>query len=194
MPEAKRREWTLEDFRTAHKPTRAVARVCLRQDLFAEHARLDVELHRASAADATENRDPIAHELAAQVQALEEEIAASEVEFVFQSIGQQAWIDLLSEHPPSDEHKELGIDHDPGTFPIAAVAASSVDPVIPPEVAAAMYADLNLSQWNRLWAACLAANAGGGSAPKSALATVIRRRPEPSSTTAVPEGSLEASS
>lgn len=194
MAAGARQEWTLEDFRTAHKPTRSVARVCFRQDLFAEHAQLDVDLHRATAEDAKENRDPRAPAIAERIAELEELMAASETEFVFEAIGQQAWMALIAEHPPSLEDKDRGIDHNPATFPIAAISASAVDPKIPLEVAEAMFAELNLAQWQHLWSACLKANLGGGEAPKSGLATVIRRLPDPSSTTAVPEGSLEASS
>lgn len=187
-------EWTLDDFEKAHQPARATARVGFRQDLWDRHARLEAELVAAVRADTTENRDPQAPAVAEALAALEAEIDANEKLFTFASIGRQRWTKLLAEHPPSAEHRELGSDHDPETFPPAAVAASAVDPILSIETASVMFNELNISQWNRLWSACLAANLGGGESPKSAVATAVLKRREPSSTTAPPEESLAASS
>lgn len=187
-------EWTLDDFAKAHKPARATARVGFRQDLWDRHARLEAELVAAVRGDTSENRDPEAPAIAEAIETLEAEIAVNEKLFTFASIGRQAWTKLLAEHAPSAEHREMGSDHNPETFPPAAVAASAVEPLLSLKTATAMFDELNISQWNRLWSACLAANLGGGESPKSAVATAVLRRPEPSSTTAPPEGSLEASS
>lgn len=187
-------EWTLDDFAKAHKPARATARVCLRQDLWERHAALDAELAQAIRDDTSENRDPQAPAVAKAIEELEAEIAASEQSFTFASIGKQAWTKLLALHLPSDEQREQGLDHDPATFPAAAVAASAVEPTMSVETAQAMDKALNIAQWNRLWSAVLTANLGGGESPKSAMATVVRQRLVPSSTTAAPEESLAASS
>lgn len=187
-------EWTLDDFAAAHKPARATARVGFRQDLWDRHARLEAELSDAIRGDSTENRDPLAPGVVDQIEALEAEIRAGEQEFTFESIGRQAWTKLLAEHPPSAEHRDLGSDHNPETFPPAAVAASSAEPKVSVETATEMFNRLNIAQWTRIWSAVLTANLGGGESPKSVMATVVRQRLEPSSTTAVPEGSLEASS
>lgn len=187
-------EWTLEDFAKAHKPARATARVGFRQDLWDRHAALEADLAAAIRDDTSENRDPEAPAVAEAIEALEAEIVAGEVPFVFQSIGRQAWTKLLAEHPPTDEHRDLGSDHNPETFPPAALAASSVEPKMSVETATGMFDELNLSQWNRLWSAVLTANLGGGESPKSVMATVVRQRLAPSSTTAAPEESLAASS
>lgn len=184
-------EWTLDDFAKAHKPARATARVGFRQDLWDDHARLEAEMVAALRDDSLESGE---QDLAEQVQALEAQMAESEQSFTFQSVGRQAWTKLLAEHPPSPEHREMGSDHNPETFPPAALALSAADPVITLETATAMFDTLNIAQWNRLWNAVLTANIGGGEAPKSAVATAVRRLLAPSSTTAAPEASLEASS
>jgi hypothetical protein len=187
-------EWTLEDFAKAHKPARATARVGFRQDLWDRHARLEAELAQAIREDSTQNRDPEAPAVADELKALEAQIEAGEQAFTFQSIGKAKWTALIAEHPPLPEHKDMGSDHNPDTFPPAAMAACAVEPTMTVETAQAMADALNVSQWNRLWSAVLTANLGGGEAPKSAMATVVQQRLAPSSTTAVPEESLAASS
>jgi hypothetical protein len=187
-------EWTLDDFAREHRPAQATARVCFRQDLWNRHAALDAELSKAITTDSTENRDPESPALAAALQELEAEIEASEKAFVFESIGKRRWFALLAEHPPTPEQREEGNDHNPATFPQAAMAACAIDPTMTVETAEAMADRLNLSQWNRLWAAVLTANLAGGEAPKSALATVVAQQLGRFSTTAPPAESLEASS
>lgn len=184
-------EWTLDDFAKAHKPARATARVGFRQDLWDEHARLEAELVEALQDDSLDSPAAV---VAERVKALEAEIEEGEAAFTVQSIGRQAWTKLLGEHPPTDEHKALGSDHNPETFPPAALAASAVEPKLSVETAQAMFDELNIAQWNRLWNAVLTANIGGGDGPKSALATAVAQRSVPSSTTASLEESPAPSS
>jgi hypothetical protein len=110
----------------------ATARVLIRQDLLARHEELDAELQAAIASDGMHNRTPRAPALAAELEALEAEVEAAKVEFRFRSIGKRAWADLLAAHPPTREQKKADprVDHNPDTFPAAAIAASCVDPVL----------------------------------------------------------------
>lgn len=181
-------EFTLEDFGKAHEPARATARVGFRRDLFDRHAQLEAELVKACQDPTLESS---AEPISAQILALQDEMVAAEHEFTFKSIGRRAWVKLLAEHPPRPDDKT---DHNPETFPPAALAASAVEPTLSVETAAEMMGELNLGQWDRLWNACLTANIGGGDGPKSAVATAVARLYEQSLTTADLAASPSASS
>lgn len=114
--------------------------------------------------------------------------------FTIRSIGQRAWRDLLATHPPSEEQRRQFYDHDPDTFPYAAVAASVSDPVMTAEQAVELADRISLGQWVKLWNAVLAVNVGGETIPKSVTASGGPLRSGPSSTTAPSEESLDQSS
>lgn len=189
----------------------ATARVLLRQDLLARKDELEEAIKAEAAIDARENRTPVALGLAREMEALDAEIEEAKVEFKFRSVGKRAWADLLAANPPTKEQSTRirGLDHNPLTFPCAAVALSYVDPVDPGwvpdqkgEVFAERYAKfvrlfdrLNTSQWEALWSKCIDANLGGLDTPKSQAASLLLRLANSrSATTAVPEESLAVSS
>ena len=174
----------------------ATARVLLRQDLLAEHARLDAELTQAIVDDERENRIPVAPQLMCALDELEAEIDAAKVEFRFRAIGKRPWADLLKQHPPTKDQQRAGLDHNPETFPAAAIAASCVEPTLTVDEAERLERALNASQFDVLWAKCIDANIGGTSDPKSSAAGLIRRANarSASSATAADEQSLAASS
>lgn len=179
--------------------TRVVtARVLLRQDLLAEHDRLDAQLAAVIADDARLNRIPAAPGLAERIEELEAEIDAAKVEFRFRSVGKRTWANLLAKHPPTKDQKrsEPGLDHNPETFPVAAIAASCFDPELTVRDVERLERALNSSQFGLLWAKCVDANVGGVSDPKSVAAGLIRRANglSASSATAAVEPSLAASS
>jgi hypothetical protein len=169
---------TIDDLLAEIAPREKVARILLRQDMLAEHARLDSELEAERALDATENRDPVAPGLANRLLELEAEIEAAKRDFRFRSIGKKAWADLLSEHPPTKDQAKANtrIDHNPETFPLAAIAASCVDPVMTVEQVDKLEQLLTIGQFETLWGACIDANIGGGvDRPKSLAAGLIAR-------------------
>lgn len=174
------------------------ARVLLRQDLVAAHAQLEADLAAAIPEDARENRIPVAPRLAEDLEALEAEIVAAKVEFVFRAIGKRAWANLLAKHPPTKDQLrvERQLDHNPETFPIAAIAASCISPAVTVDDVARLERALNASQFDVLWAKCVDANVGGVADPKSVAAGLIRRANglSASSATAAAEPSLAASS
>jgi len=189
-------ETTIDDLLAEIQPRTAVARVLLRQDLVEQHARLDAALNAAMLADQHENRDPVGPRLARELAEFEASIDAAKREFHFKAIGKRKWADLMAKHPPTKEQvKAHGrIDHNPATFPIAAIAASCTAPAMTTEQVAALEDGLNQTQFDQLWAACLDANVGGGSDPKSLTAGLILRTSGQSASTAVLEGLLAASS
>jgi hypothetical protein len=137
-----------------------------------------------------------APDLARQVQELEAEIDAAKVEFRFVSVGHRQWADLMAAHPPTREQKKLNprSDHNPETFPVAAIAASCQRPELSVEEVQRLERALNDAQFNALWAKCLEANLGGLESPKSAAAGLIARLNVGSGTIAASGESLEASS
>lgn len=177
------------------------ARVLLRQDLARRHAELEAKLQAAVERDvataAGSLADPVtATDVAAELRALEAEMDAARAEFRFRSIGRRAWADLIAKHPPTKKQaQELRVDHNPDTFPMAAMAASCVEPAGTDEDALRrLEAVMTDTQFTELWRACVDANVGGVDGPKSLLAGSIARASEQSASTAVNAGSLAASS
>ncbi len=95
---------------------------------------------------------------------------------VFEGMGRKAWSDLLAEHPPLAEHKlRFGklLDHNPETFPAAAMAASCVEPGLTLEQAQWICDELPLGIVAKVWGGCLSVNVQGGRDPfENGLATV----------------------
>lgn len=162
-----------------------VALVLLRQDLLDRHEALTAELTRAvesdSAAKAGEGMDDAgvltAPAIAQKIVDLEAEIDEAKRPFVFHKVGHRAWRDLLADHPPTKEQKAdyRGIDHNPETFPAAAIAASCASPKMTLEQVLQFEQVMSEAQWAVLWAKCLEANAGNSDTPKSTLAGAIAR-------------------
>lgn len=181
-----------EVFAEAESP-RASTKVCFRRDLVERHEDLEADLQAAQTQDAMENRLPAAPAIAQAIVDLEAEMQAAQREFVFEAVGKRRWSDLLAEHPPRAEDR--GLDHNPVTFPSAALAASCVQPVMTVDEAGRLEDLLTIAQWLKLWNACLKANVGGGGdTPKSLLATAVLQASGASSTTAANGASLAASS
>jgi len=166
----------------------STAKVLLRQDLVTRHAELEAELKAAIARDADHNDNPRAPVISRQITDLEAEMEAAKVEFKFRNIGKKAWADLLKDHPPTKEQieaeadaaKQVGrraraIDHNLETFPIAAIAAASVTPVMDEAAVRRLEAALTDSQFTSLWEAAIDANIGGAHLPKSMAAGQILR-------------------
>lgn len=152
-------------------------KILLDQRLLAEHERLEAELVAELEVDARENRDPVGPGLAQELVEFEDKIQAARREFRFKSIGKKQWADLIAEHPPTKEQTAANVrlDHNPETFPIVAIAASCIDPVMTVAQVGQLEQALNLAQFDKLWAACLEANVGGGDSPKSWVAGPIAR-------------------
>jgi hypothetical protein len=182
----------LDDYR----PYVSTVKVCGRADLVAEHERLNADLIAAVAAD----KDMLASERVAAakatVKAVEAEIEASERTFTFQGLGQREWQDLKRQHPPTEEQRERGHDSNMETYAPALIAATSLDPKISVEQATRLLERLPIAEAEKLYEAALNANGQVAGPPKSVLAAHIDqvRLNGASSTTALPEGFLGASS
>lgn len=169
---------TIDDLLAEIAPREKTVRILLRQDLLTEHARLDAELIKELKLDEIENRDPVGPDLARRLVEFEDEIEAAKRAFRFRAIGKKAWADLLALHPPTKDQKNANgrLDHNPETFPVAAIAASCAEPVLTVEQVAQLEQAMNLAQFELLWAGCLDVNVGGGADnPKSLVAGPIAR-------------------
>lgn len=181
-------EFDIDSWLDNYQPRTTEASITVRYDLLDEHQRLELKL--AEARD-----DPERRHLAEKVVALEDEIAESTKVFTFHDIGGR-WIALIGEHPPTKAQVEgdANLDHNPETFPPAAIAESSVDPKLTVRQVERLRDKLRLVEWQKLWAAVLEANLGVAAAPKSLLAGAVLRLNGVSATTPAPEGSPAASS
>lgn len=178
-----------------HRRT-ATVRILLQQSLVARHAELEARLIDALNGDERELRDPVAPDIAREIADLEAELDAARVPFTVRAVSRKQWADLMAANPPTQQQREKspGIDHNPETFPIAAIAASSVEPVMSVADVRRLEDALNHTQFQLLWQATLDVNVGGVGLPKSRTAGLILHRSGGSVATAAHEGSLAASS
>jgi hypothetical protein len=181
-------DFDIDTWLDSYKPRVVEATIVVRYDLLDEHQRLELKL--AEAGDTQERR-----RLAEQVVALEGEIAAEAKVFTFHDIGGR-WMALIGEHPPTKAQVEddANLDHNPETFPPAAIAESSSDPKLTVRQVERLRERLRLVEWQKLWAATLDANLGVVAAPKSLLAGAVLRLNGASANTLVAGASPAASS
>lgn len=160
----------------------------VRQALWDEHARLEALLPTLTSD--TIDVHPDLEATAARIAELESEMDESAVTFKLSAVGHRRWADLMREHPPKKEHR--GLDHNPETFPQAAIAAALGVEV---EQVEALIGKpwFNETCWYKLWQACLDLNVGQAT-PKSLAAGLILRRSGVSGTTVVNGESLGLSS
>lgn len=173
----------------------ASCRILLRQDLAARHEQLDAETLEPSSGALADAPERVAKIEA--LAALEAEIEAARVTFRFKSIGYLRWQNLIRAHPPTRQQRtELGnaIDHNPETFPAAAMAACCFEPPDATVDAFRLLCErLPVAEFTALWSACVRANAGGSN-PKSTAVGVIRLLNERSGNTPAGTESLAVSS
>ena len=188
-----------------HRRT-ATVRMLLRQDLARQHADLEAELLAAKSGDDNENRTPQAPAIAQRIVALEAEMEAAKVTFTFRAVGRRDWVNLIAAHPPTkaqiktlsdaspDPLKRMALEFNPDTFPVAAIAAASIDPEMSVEDVQRLEAALSDAQWSQLWAKAIEVNLGASDPKASRVAGLILRLSEQSETTAAPEESDDQTS
>lgn len=196
---------TLDSVIDEIKPVVRRATICVRGDLVDRIRQLTAQAKEQARADEESNEPDQAPELWAQVAELREQAKAHEHEFTFASIGVRAWTDLAAEHPPTDEQRKdyaavrQLLDHNPETFPAAAMGASCThidgDPAeADHDTFLRLQRKITLSAWQRLWKACWAANTEADDLGKSVAATAPMRPSATSSTTAANGASPDRSS
>jgi hypothetical protein len=149
--------------------------ICTRGDLIGEHARLEAQLEQAQRDDSALNRSPEAPKVARKIAKLEQQMRDSAKELTVTAVGAVAWSEMLAAHEPTrkqrDEHP--GLDHNPETFPFAAVAASLGEP--DDGKVRKLAEKIGHGQWSQLWGACLTVNVGKASVPFSVRASLALR-------------------
>jgi hypothetical protein len=188
-----------------HRRT-ATVRMLLRQDLARQHADLEAELLDARNGDDMENRTPQAPVIAQRIVDLEAEIEAAKVSFTFRAVGRRAWVDLLAAHPPTkaqikaladvtpDVLRRPTLEFNPEKFPVAAIAATLVEPEMTEDDVRRLEAALSDAQWSQLWGKAIEVNVGASDPKASRVAGLILRLSEQSETTAAPEESADQTS
>lgn len=187
--------FSVDDFLGEFEPPTVEVRVCPRADLLEQHRLLDRQLAEASTKSAGGSlAGDDTRTLADEVTALEERIEQATRTFKFRALSRRRWRSLLGAHPPLKQHKADGLDFNPETFPVAAIAACAVEPAMTDEQAEKVADAIPLGEFEKMWAAVLQVNLGASDTPKSVLATTIHRMNGAFSTTAPPEASPGASS
>jgi hypothetical protein len=127
--------------------------------------------------DRSHNATDTAPALEKQMDELLAEAKGTEAEFIFASIGREAYDRIVEAHPPKPDQKKEGNQFDPETFPPALIAASCIQPTITPEQAYEIFNEA--SNWNgaellRLFYAALEANTETNDIPLSRSGSVQR--------------------
>lgn len=149
------------------------------QALRNEHAELDALLPTLISDTIDDHPERLA--TAERLTEIEAEMESSLIEFRFRSIGHRAWADLLRDHPPTKAQLQLDrtLDHNPETFPTAAVSASCIEPVMTVAEVERLEASalIDVRAWSEIWKACIAANVASAN-PKSQAAGWMLRQNE----------------
>lgn len=175
---------TAADVAAAWQPVIEPVSIFLDSDLGLRIEALEEELLEAQRQDAVANRVPVAPGIAEEILRLKDR--ARPVEFRFRSLGRRAYSDLLRAHPPTDAQKADApagqvLLWDADTFPPALMAACCVQPAdTTAEWWRNVYDDWGLGQVERLWKACLTANAGVAEVPKGRVAYAMIHGSAPS--------------
>lgn len=166
------------------------------QRLRDEHAELEARLTDLRASDTVSDPDRVA--IAKRLAELEADMEANVYEFRFQNIGHRAWYDLLAKHRPTSEQlrADRNLDHNPATFPYAAMAASCIAPeggTVESFQRLDASGMMDTAGWTELWGACIRANVQD-LVPKSLAASILLRSVESSTTAANGESHAASSS
>lgn len=146
------------------------------------HEQLDIEYSKAQSESIAMDSD--APRIAAEIAALEDELAGYKVVFKVKALPRKQWIDLLAAHPPTPAQRkgDSRADFNPETFPGAAIAACLVSPEMTVEQVAVLEngdengnGGLTDAQFNTLFNAVVIVNQSGLSAPNSVAAAAHRR-------------------
>ena len=189
--------WSLEEFLDGGDDGYTVEVPIKPRALVKKHAELERAIIDRTKDTESLAGDSVSRDMAEGLRELERRIDAQTKTYRFRAVSRRRWRALLAEHHPTKKQRDEGHDFNPETFPVAAIAACSVDPKLTVDDVNALEDDETFStgDFELLWNGVLAANLGVVSeTPKSVLATAILRTNGASSTTAAPGGSPEASS
>lgn len=153
-------EEVIADLLARAKPVVVEVPVCTAGDLVTRHAQLMADLNDLSQ-EGSLGGNKKAAALLAELETVEAEQEQATLVVKVSSVGRRAWADALRAHPPRPEDK--GLDHNPDTFPVAAVALATGVPVEQIEVLAEQ---LPPGEWRKLWDAAVHVNVAPMPHPK----------------------------
>ena len=188
---------SIDDVISRIQPREVTTTVQVREDLVGRIRELQRAIADALAYDRDHNEPDTAPALRAELDQLAADYEAGKVTFRFRSLPHDRWMDLHAKHPPTDEDRAIGLDYHSVDFPIAAIAASCVEPDgVTEGRVRELAAVLAHGPFQALFEACMAANLAveDEAIPFSAAAIGRILDSVPSSTTAATEPSPTASS
>jgi hypothetical protein len=166
------------------------------QGLLGRHDEVSAQIRVVRERNAGSISNQEVNALVAELEAIEEEMAESFTEFVFEAVGALAVHRLELAHPPTKEQRAAGYRINDLEFRYALMGASCVAPEgADAEFFRAYHEACGVATFEALWATCQTANMGRLSAPKA----VTRRGSKTTSnvaseSTPAPTESPEASS
>lgn len=171
-PSTPPKKLTLAEIMELKVPVTKRVRIQLNGALSDNVARLESDLNIARRADAMSNQSvPQAPKIQTELDKLNEDSLATEVTFVFQSIGHMAYDKLVEspKHKPTKAQAKEGSNFNPLTFPQAIVAASCIEPVMTLEEVEELF---QVESWNnaeltKLFYGALECNSETGDTPLS---------------------------
>ena len=120
------------------------------------------QLQQAELDDEWSNEPAKAPQIMRQIADLNREADEARTRFSFVNIGSYEWERLLAAHPPSDDQRRAGYDHDPETFRPVAAARACVHPEgASPETFEQLRSKIAGDDWQAIWEGCVAANRSG---------------------------------
>lgn len=184
----------VSEFLGGYQPPRLTCRITMRANLLSEVERL-IHAHTvAEREDAQSNEAPKAPGIFRRIEELQEEIRASEFEFEFEAMPKRRYEALLDQHPPTDEHRAIGLGYNADTFPTALIAACAVNPKLTLADVEELERRVTDKQFGKLWATAAAVNIGDDAAPKFVRSSALAAMSETLLPTAPSTESPEASS
>jgi len=188
---------SFDDVLSQIRPREVTETISTREDLVGRIREANKRLAEARAYDREHNTPDTAPAVKEELDRLAQDYEAGKVTFTFRSLPHDQWMDLLAKNPPEAEDKAVGRDYNAATFPVAAMAASCVQPEgVTEDKIRDLASKLPHGPFQALFEACMAANLAveDESIPFSAAAIGAILDFAPSSTTAANTESPTASS
>lgn len=188
---------SIDDVLAQIRPREVTETISTREDLVGRIRDARRRVTEALAYDREHNTPDTAPAVKAELEQLAADYEAGKVTFTFRSLPHDQWMDLHAQHPPTQEDKLVGRDYNAATFPVAAMAASCVEPDgVTEDKIRELASVLAHGPFQALFEACMAANLAveDESIPFSAAAIGAILDFAPNSTTAANEGSPTPSS
>lgn len=150
-----------------HTPDRKDIGVCFNRELLYEYEQAAAKVAAIKSATKGELAKEGLPAAEARLEELAGQIKAAQRILVFQSIGTHRWRDLLSEHPPQADYRNvvttlgLPMEFNPDTFVPVAMSESCVEPGMSLEQAEWFCSTFPVSEVDRVFGAVLTCNVTG---------------------------------